>query len=388
MIEKEKVLETYTQSDANFRSIAGLTKPETWEERIGETVAILENHAGLTTRKWEARIEEAMGTPDFPLLFADVLERIMIMEYQDTPDPFIPITLRSTTLTINKTAKRFRSDQGDGILTQISEGAPYPEANTKEAQYEITTRKHGKIIRLLWEALVNDDLGFFDNLPGKLGRSARRTDAYKAATQFFEASGWHTSLVGVGSSGVGGQSSISAAVLTHANLTTAIAEHVSFTPVNQDDASPIMLRPKFLAVSPYLELTAKALVNSTALIPLAAGTANANIVTGDKNAIADYGLQVLVLDWAVSIVTTGTVAKTMWGLISDPKEVAAVEVSHLRGRENPEIWVKDSNARQLGGSQVPGTEGSFEDDSVSYRVRHCVGAAQRDPIAIWGSNGV
>ncbi len=61
--------------------------------------------------------------------------------------------------------------------------------------------------------------------------------------------------------------------------------------------------------------------------------------------------------------------------------------AHLRGHEAPEIVIKESNQRRVGGAGLNPLDGDFATDSVEYKVRHAFGAARMDPQATVASNG-
>ena len=64
----------------------------------------------------------------------------------------------------------------------------------------------------------------------------------------------------------------------------------------------------------------------------------------------------------------------------------ALELGFLRGHEAPEIFIKESNQRRIGGAINP-LDGDFDSDSVEYKVRHCFGGSRGDGKATVASNG-
>ncbi len=59
----------------------------------------------------------------------------------------------------------------------------------------------------------------------------------------------------------------------------------------------------------------------------------------------------------------------------------------LRGHEEPELFIKEPNARRVGGGPVDPMDGNFENDSIDYKVRHVLGVSRIDPKATVASNG-
>jgi hypothetical protein len=59
----------------------------------------------------------------------------------------------------------------------------------------------------------------------------------------------------------------------------------------------------------------------------------------------------------------------------------------LRGNEQPDLRVKnDAGNRVVGGSVAP-EEGSFDDDTVQYRVRHSTGSSLVIPTGTFVATG-
>ncbi len=73
-----------------------------------------------------------------------------------------------------------------------------------------------------------------------------------------------------------------------------------------------------------------------------------------------------------------TAGKTTWYLFSDPNVARQfIEMGFLRSHEAPELFRKLPNAQRLGGGVDP-MDGSFENDSVGYKLRHVFGGTTMD----------
>jgi hypothetical protein len=59
----------------------------------------------------------------------------------------------------------------------------------------------------------------------------------------------------------------------------------------------------------------------------------------------------------------------------------------LRGHTEPELFVREPNARRIGGGQINPLDGSFETDSIDYKVRYVLGGVVLDTRAAVASNG-
>ena len=132
---------------------------------------------------------------------------------------------------------------------------------------------------------------------------------------------------------------------------------------------------------PAREVEANELINAVSI-----DITDGNDRVRARNWMAD-GLEVVVNPWIKEIATSN--GDTSWFLFASPSEGRpAGEFGRLRGHEEPRIFVKSSNAREIGGGDVdPITGGQIEDDSIRYRVRHCWGGTTLDPRAAVASNG-
>jgi len=172
--------------------------------------------------------------------------------------------------------------------------------------------------------------------------------------------------------------------LTIANLETAIGEMAAYT--DPTSAEPIMNRPAFLVVGPALELTARQILTSTLKMWLADSedvTPPAPYPT--TNVVAQYGLTLIVNPWLPIVDTTS--GTTTWALFSNPSQIAAAEMSFLKGHENPELYQKASDQIRVGGGAVSPFEGDFATDNIYYKVRHVFGGTVLDTEGSWGSTG-
>src|SRR5690606_2439662 len=81
---------------------------------------------------------------------------------------------------------------------------------------------------------------------------------------------------------------------------------------------------------------------------------------------------------------------TTWYLVpsggsSGPRQ--SIITTFMTGREAPELRISGDTGNYIGGGEVPGTEGSFLNDDVQYRVRHITGAVGLDPSPTMASLG-
>jgi len=90
----------------------------------------------------------------------------------------------------------------------------------------------------------------------------------------------------------------------------------------------------------------------------------------------------------MTIIATDAKTGTRWFVL--PAATAArpaVAMGFLRGQEEPDLRVKSDTGNRVGGGAIDPMEGSFDDDTIQYRVRHVTGGAAVDPKLTYVSYG-
>lgn len=350
--------------------LSDVTRGEGYEQKLRETIDLLTNARNLPAHRAEYLLREAMTTSDFPFLFGDVLDREVLASYKAV-QPVWKAFVRMSTNRDFKTAYRFGITGGDQALAEVGEKGEYPASERNEARYELAVKKYGRQFDISWESLINDDLGALRDTPERFARAAVRTEHRITTGLYVHNMALYTA----------GNGNLSVNPLTIANLETAVEAMAAFVDVNGE---AIENRAKYLVVPPALELTARQILTSANKMWLAGATTIAaapDVPHPTANVIAQYGLQ-LVVDPYLTILDTAAgnplTAVGGWYLFSDPKDIAALEVAHLRGHERPEICMKASDKVSLGGGLIGPLEGDFATDNVFYRVRLCFGGTTLD----------
>lgn len=315
------------------------------------------------------RLQEAMTTSDFPLLFGDILDRQLLASYRAKPGVFRQYC-KIATVPDFRDVKRFTVDGADNELAEVKQRAEYPEQKLSEASYSYSVKKYGRRIPFSWETMINDDLDALKDIPQRFGRAANRSEQRFATNLYMKADGPQT-----GVSAITGN-----AVLGVSGLTTAMKQIGNETDANGE---PIAIDALHLVVPPALEITAYNIVNALQLeLTETGGSSNSKLITANwiKNR-----LQVHV-DPFIPVIATSN-GDTAWFLFADPNgNRPGVEIGFLRGHEQPEIFMKQPNAERIGGA-MNAMSGDFSTDSIEYKVRHVFGGKLIDGKMIWGSNG-
>lgn len=322
------------------------------------------------------RFIREMNTSDFSFVFGDIIDRQMLAAYLQQPVQWTAIA-KAGTVSDFRNVKRFTLDGGQAVLDEVDQESEYPAASLTDAFYQYAVRKFGRRLGLSWETLVNDDLDMFRDLPQRLGNAARRSEEKFATDLYTGASGPDATFFSVG----------------NANRTD-VQLHVeglqeAFRMLNEQkdtDGAPIYIEAATMVVPPSLEVQALNIVNATEIRAASGGgpgTGNDQLTTANwlKNKV-----NVIVNPWLP--IVDQTTGSTAWYLFANPNVGRpAMEIGRLRGHEAPELFQKTPNATRVSGGSVDATEGSFETDSIEWKVRHVMGGTLMDPKSALASTG-
>lgn len=312
-------------------------------------------------------LKEALTTSDFPILFADILDRQLLANYQEL-SPVFQNFVRQSTVPDFRNVKRVALDGAEGVLPEVDEREEYPEEPLVESKDEFAVRKYGRRLDLSWEAMVNDDLDAFRRNPERLARAARRSEQKFVTQLYVDANGPHVGLYTLAFGNIVPNNP----VLSIEALQTAM---ITLSEQRDEDGEPILLEMVELVVPPALEVTALNILNATQVESRAAGLGGSDNarLTSANWLKSKFRLSV---DPYIPVVATGAgnVGNTCWFLFANPNSGrAAVEFGKLRGYEDPALYERVPNARRIGGGDVLE---SFDDDSMAWRVRHVFGGTR------------
>lgn len=325
-------------------------------------------------------LQEAMTTSDFPVLFADIIDRQLLADYQQVP-PQWRTYARAGSVRDFRQVKRFAVDGGLALLDDVAEKEEYPEESLPDATpFTYSVTKKGKRFQLSWETIINDDLGVMTRLPRNLAVSARNSEEHFATALFATSSGPDSSFFTAGNKNiVTGNPALSVSALTTAFTVLASQKDA--------DGNPIMVDVAVLMVPPALEVTAQNIINATEIL---AATGGGNLSNNDALRVANWmknKTQLVVNPWLPIVDTTH--GDTSWYLLQSPNGAGRPisEIGFLRGYEAPQLFMKDADAVRVGGGSISAMDGDFDTDSIQYKVRHIFGGTKLDPKSAVASNG-
>lgn len=299
------------------------------------------------SKSYNEVLKEQMVQGDF-VTMANVLDRELQNMYK------VPEGTNFDLLQLCK--KRLTGDFRDVETYQLDEIADLEEVLEKEDYHEeevndslllhYKLRKWGRLFTCSWEATLADTLGEIKLIPQKLIRAANR----RRQTQIHNAFVANAAFFNVANVNIG------TGVMNEANVEAGIRAVMAQTDLN---GNPINTAPVFLVHPTALTHMAQRICQrfNGIVVAITKGTAP---LTLNLTPICDPRLD------AVSI--------TGWYLFCDPNELAPIEFLQLRGHENPELFIKDSDAKLLSEFGIAGTDtspydGDFYNDDIEFKGR-------------------
>lgn len=316
----------------------------------------------------KAEVRESLTTSDFPVLLGQGYQRKLLAQYQAI-DPVWSLYSQRAVVPNFKKQRLVDILGGRMGLKRVAEGAEYQARDIDEAEYDFSVEKYGERIPLTWEMLINDELGAFRNLDAVLAADARFTESAVTADAFLNP----------------GKSDLNSTFFGTVNNTALTAESlqaaVEAVSSKRNSAGQTLVRPAMkLVVAPGLEFLAKQLVAAVEV----------RTTSGSKTTVSNNPLAGIV-DVVVEpnlLRNTNAKANTTWLLVPAPGAARpAIVTGFLQGNESPDLRVKNDQGVRPGGGSIGAGEGSFDDDTVQYRVRHVVGAAVIDNTFTYASRG-
>lgn len=360
-----------------------LLAAEAWEKRNTPSAQFMANAVEAATLFNEgmsgrnpfkyAMLKEALTRADFNVYLGKAFDVEVLAKYADYTPEWRQIARESTVRNFKpKTFKELFG--GRGPLDKVKEGAEYKERNKDGAEYELTADKFGNTFKLTFELLKNDELDGLSSLPDDLANGAVETEDKVAFSTFVSATGPNTAFFKAANG-----NAPTALPLTRDNLKAA---YVAISKRKDKNGYVVRINQArlLLVVPSALLFDAEQLVNAPTIPDPAGGAGTVpNPLRGKfRLVVSDY----------LSIIDTSAKSDATWYILPDPTSPRpALVVAKMLGEENPDIRVKADQGVRLGGGGISPEEGSFGDDTITYRGRHIVGAGTLDPLLTYASTG-
>jgi len=315
----------------------------------------------------KGRLAETQTTDSFTFM-ADVIDRSTRAGYlKPVIEPIFPqISWKRNFKTFEEGTTYYLS--ADHELPQVPEKGEYPPMDPEDAHEHFRGAKYGAQWDISWEAWLRDqrDMQMLAEYPRAFGMMAR----YTQALEFTRLYASNAVLFALNHDGVAANDNIwdaAASALTAATLTTVIGNIRGAAEWVDPQGNPCPYGgPLTLVVPPDLEFQARNLVGS----PVVALSGVTDVMMGNANPL--YGAAKVVVDQLLPYVDANH-GNTGWYLFCDPQMRPAVRHGFLDGYEEPQIWVRESEARALVSGVSDPFDGSFSTDDIEFKVRMTFG---------------
>lgn len=350
-------------------------KPEDFTEYDNRVWDTLESAIAGDFRAQLQIKSEAFSSSDFALAFQKI-NQFTLQDALATYEPVWPAVGVRKVLDNLKPTRTVRLDvdttgllnmnggkaRVPGTLPRIPEGTEYPGFTFNQSEYEYGTAKNGGRISMTWEAFRNDDWGQIAALPGQMLDLATWTEEAEVFGCYYVMTGGYNPLLfGAGNNLVGN------AALTLNSLQAALALAKTPPPTPAGGIPRRNTNQKWaLVVSTSLEATADAILGIT---QIKSTDANGNeFLTTPKLG----GIVRVTVPMLPYLAATGNYVQTTgWALVPYGGESYYGETvigATLRGRETPQLRIKNDQGEALGGGALSPFDGDFDADSIQIRV--------------------
>lgn len=336
------------------------------------------------------RLAETQSLSDFPLLFADIVDRTMLAGYQEKTTDLSAYVQFVTNSNLNP-RKLNTVDGGEGVNPVVAELAPYPEVGLEEGEYSVTVKKYGSAFAYSLENFIQDGFGVLANsTPRRMGKKCRRTEE-SVITKAFATDAAIAAFFTDANLNVIKQSLFSGLGLSDDNTALGVMGIIDATKVmsqqRDSDGQPISIEGATVVYPSHLQVIVDTIKNA-----LSYDIRNVNLGTGSNERIVTGPWMAGQLNWVPNAqlsVVGGTNKMTGWYLFANPgSSRPALVAARLRGYETPQLYMKASNAVAISGNGLTSAfDGSFENDSIQFKNRQFIGVSRIDPKMVVYSNG-
>jgi hypothetical protein len=318
---------------------------------------------------------EAFSSADFPLAFQRI-NQMTLQSALETYQPVWPAVGKRVVLDNLKPARSFRLDvdttnllnnnggkpRVPGTLPRIPEGTEYPGFTFTQSEYEYGTAKNGGRISMTWEAFQNDDWGQIAALPNQMLDLATWTEESEVFSQYYVMTGgYNPTLFGTANNLTGNPA------LTLNSLQAAKAMAVLPPPTPAGGIPRRNTNQRWaLLVGTAQEAAADQLLGIT---QIKSTDANGNEFLTNPNLSGIVRVTVPALPYLAA--SNSYVQTTGWALVPYGGESYYGETvigATLRGRETPQLRIKNDQGQALGGGALSPWDGDFDADSIQIRI--------------------
>jgi len=402
--------------------MSGREEPALWRQFMYPTHPafaqyLMERYPGIAGNAYADRrdpvvaLRETMSYTDYSALTVDILDRMLYGYYTAAPITTLPL-VKKVPLRDFRLVARYAMDgavlpfsrmPGDfPTLNPHGAGEPPSERSMQQAAREVegSTQRvtyqpqlYQGMMSVQWRALVNDDLGIFQDMIQRLSISGNRTISQFITALYSSATGPNTTLynstftnlVTIANGAGSNNPALSWQGLLDAR--TVLSKMLDI------DGQPIVFDGRiFLVVGPGLETTAISMSKAIqADISVGGGTTNAQGFPSQRLRTENWpmsGVTVIIDKYLPLITTTAGTKNTQWYLTYEPgvQPRPSIELGFLTGYDTPQLFQKVPNTMRVGGGVDP-MLGDFYSMNQDYKGLIVMGGTQIDGRSTVASTG-
>lgn len=358
-------------------------QPGVSKKKIEATKRLMDG-ALAGNRQAVGTLQEAMTTSDAIFNFAHVINLNFVPDFEKAPRTWKEIAgVRKASDFRDVTLYSLARNWSDGVLGAgdpahvspvVPEGTAYPTAYMQGEQVSgAHIRKRGFKTDFTFEAMINDPVGFIAALPDAMLEVALDTEEYEVYAAL--RNGLTTDNEIVAGTNPDGSAAPAKSKLTRGALIQALIQLGQ----REHNGRKIPANGAYkLIVAPGMAEFANFVLNNVSLTEIKEGTDITLGVSG-YNPLA-----------RIKAIESEYFDGDEWALVPAGGKVGprpVLEHLNLIGHEAPELRVENATGNYVGGAAVAPFEGSFVNDSTSFRIRQLGDGVLWTPQAVIWSDG-
>lgn len=347
----------------------GFRRAPSHDEKVIEAGLLLKRaEAGNITAI--ATLQEAFSTSDFPVLLGQGLQATAITAYKDTPKEFEDVVFDTTVPDFNR--RRLVDLWGADEFERVREGEEYKGSSKQTTDLEHGLGKYGKVAKVTWELFLDRRFSDIADFPRDLAQGAIKTQNSAVADLLVKNGAWNADFF----------KSVSNLPLTADNLQKAINE-LAIRENHRDEL--VDVSSLYLVHGPALRSQVQALLVHLEKVEITTTDGSKQTKQVQDNPFRNV---VKPLESRSVGKRLGTDSGTAWALIQGKgSDLPSIIRTSLAGHPEVDIHVENAQGQSLGGGALSPQDGSFKDDTISYRGRSVLGIDPGFTPGVWASKG-
>ena len=261
---------------------------------------------------------------------------------------------------------------GADEFERVHEGEEYRGGTKQTTDLEHGLGKYGKVAKVTWELFLDRRFSDIADFPRDLAQGAIKTQNSAVADLLVKNGAWNADFF----------KSVSNLPLTADNLQKAINE-LAIRENHRDEL--VDVSSLYLVHGPALRSQVQALLVHLEKVEITTTDGSKSTKQVQDNPFRNV---VKPLESRSVGKRLGTGSGTAWALIQGKgSDLPSIIRTSLAGHPEVDIRVENAQGQSLGGGALSPQDGSFKDDTISYRGRAVTGIDPGFTPGVWASKG-